>query len=123
VARQGARDAVSRFPRCGAVVSGHEDVCLALGAYLVGSLVAAEREEFDVHLAGCPTCQGELAELAPVVVLLECVDVADWGNRAQVTGGSPCSGWPRRRAPGRRSAGVGGCGGGRRAWWPRWRSG
>ena len=38
----------------------HTDV----GAYALGLLEPADRQEFERHLAGCPDCAAELAELA-----------------------------------------------------------
>jgi hypothetical protein len=61
------------------VVSGEDDdVCLSLGAYLVGSLVESERAAFDRHLPDCADCRREIAELMPLLSLLRCVDPTEW---------------------------------------------
>jgi putative zinc finger protein len=39
-------------------------------AYVLGSLSPDERREFEEHLAGCPACQGAVAELAGIPGLL-----------------------------------------------------
>jgi anti-sigma factor RsiW len=44
-----------------------------LGAYLVGALEPDEAERVRRHLAACPRCRAEYAELAPVVGLLATV--------------------------------------------------
>lgn len=42
----------------------------AVGAYLLDALPEAERASFERHLATCPDCRREVAELAPVAALL-----------------------------------------------------
>lgn len=39
-------------------------------AYVLGALSSAERREYENHLAGCPACQGAVAELAGLPGLL-----------------------------------------------------
>lgn len=46
------------------------------GAYVLGALSPAERTSYEAHLAGCPTCAAEVAQLAPVPGLLSRVDPA-----------------------------------------------
>ncbi len=46
-------------------------------AYVLGSLVPAERAEFERHLAGCTQCRAAVAELAGLPGLLSAVDPAD----------------------------------------------
>jgi Putative zinc-finger len=46
-------------------------------AYVLGALSPAERREFEEHLASCPHCQTEVAELAGVPGLLAQVSPAD----------------------------------------------
>jgi hypothetical protein len=48
------------------VSSNHTDV----GAYAMGLLEERDSEEFEAHLAGCPSCAAELAELFPLADLL-----------------------------------------------------
>jgi len=44
----------------------HHDLRMALGAYVLGQLSAAETTALESHLDTCPDCTAELAELAPV---------------------------------------------------------
>ena len=46
------------------------DATVALGAYVLGSLDRAERADVEAHLAHCPACRDELAEMAPLPGLL-----------------------------------------------------
>ena len=39
-------------------------------AYVLGALSPVERREFEEHLAGCPTCQAAVSELAGLPGLL-----------------------------------------------------
>lgn len=43
-------------------------------AYVLGSLSSAERREFEDHLAGCPTCRAEVADLSGMPALLGLLD-------------------------------------------------
>jgi anti-sigma factor RsiW len=43
---------------------------LDLGVYVLGALPPDERRRFEEHLAGCPECAAELAELEPLPALL-----------------------------------------------------
>jgi Putative zinc-finger len=52
------------------VSSVHTDV----GAYALGLLEAADRQAFEEHLAGCPACAAELAELSGMKGLLTGID-------------------------------------------------
>jgi putative zinc finger protein len=67
------------------VSSVHTDV----GAYALGLLEAADRQAFEEHLAGCPACAAELAELAGMKDLLTGIDPvgapADEPAQAEVT--------------------------------------
>ncbi len=67
------------------VSSVHTDV----GAYALGLLEAADRQAFEEHLAGCPACQAELAELSGMKGLLTGIDPvdapADEPTQAEVT--------------------------------------
>jgi hypothetical protein len=103
------------------VVSGEDDdVCLSLGAYLVGSLVKSERAAFDRHLPDCAECRREIAELTPLLGLLRCVDPAEWCNQVSRRDATGRRGSSTRPVPGRRPGDVGGCGERRRLWWWRW---
>jgi anti-sigma factor RsiW len=47
-----------------------EQVRIDLGGYVLGALEPAERRAVDEHLAHCPDCRNELAELAEMPALL-----------------------------------------------------
>jgi Putative zinc-finger len=55
------------------VSSAHTDV----GAYALGLLEAADRQAFEEHLAGCPACAAELAELSGMKGLLSGIGPVD----------------------------------------------
>ncbi len=46
-------------------------------AYVLGSLSAADRREFEAHLASCPQCREAVAELSGVPALLSRLDSAE----------------------------------------------
>ena len=46
-------------------------------AYMLGALSPADRREYEEHLAGCPTCQAAVSELAAIPGLLAQVSPAD----------------------------------------------
>ena len=52
--------------------AGHTDV----GAYSMGLLEEPDRQAFEDHLAGCPSCAAELTELSPMAPLLRGVEPA-----------------------------------------------
>ena len=43
-------------------------------AYALGSLSAADRREFEVHMANCPACRDAVADLSGVPALLSQLD-------------------------------------------------
>jgi anti-sigma factor RsiW len=43
-------------------------------AYVLGSLSAADRREFEVHMANCPACRDAVADLSGVPALLSQLD-------------------------------------------------
>ena len=55
------------------VSSEHTDV----GAYALGLLEAADRQAFEEHLAGCPACAAELAELSGMKDLFTGIEPVD----------------------------------------------
>jgi len=59
------------------VTPGHERYAEWDGAYLLGALSAAEREEFERHLAVCAECTAAIAGLTSVPGLLSRVDDHD----------------------------------------------
>jgi hypothetical protein len=52
-------------------MTAHTDV----GAYSMGLLEERDRREFEDHLAGCPACAAEVAELSPMAALLRGVEL------------------------------------------------
>lgn len=46
-------------------------------AYVLGSLSASDRREFEVHMAGCPACREAAADMSGVPALLSRLDHAD----------------------------------------------
>lgn len=59
------------------------------GAYVLGALPPAEREEYERHLALCPQCTHGVAQLLPLPGLLGRVDEAD--REALLAGAAPAS--------------------------------
>jgi hypothetical protein len=53
-------------------MTAHTDV----GAYSMGLLEDQDKRAFEEHLAGCPACAAELAELSPMAALLRGVEPA-----------------------------------------------
>lgn len=53
-------------------MTAHTDV----GAYSMGLLEEQDKRTFEAHLAGCPACAAELAELSPMAALLRGVEPA-----------------------------------------------
>src|SRR6201992_1459886 len=61
-------------------------------AYVLGSLSASDRREFELHMAGCPQCRDAVAELSGVPALLSLLDreeVAAIDQPARIAGSSP----------------------------------
>jgi len=52
----------------------HEELHLALGAFVLGGLDPDEHQAFTRHLRHCPTCQQESAQLSGMPALLDLVD-------------------------------------------------
>jgi anti-sigma factor RsiW len=46
-------------------------------AYVLGSLSASERREYELHMGGCPPCREAVAELSGVPALLSQLDAAE----------------------------------------------
>lgn len=51
-------------------MSTHEELKANAAGYVLGSLDAAERREFESHLAGCSECAAEVAALRPITTAL-----------------------------------------------------
>ncbi|HXD17713.1 MAG TPA: anti-sigma factor [Vicinamibacterales bacterium] len=51
-------------------MSMHEELKANAAGYVLGSLDANDRQEFEAHLAGCAECAAEVASLRPVVSVL-----------------------------------------------------
>ena len=70
-------------------MTAHTDV----GAYSMGLLEERDRREFEDHLAGCPACAAEVAELSPMAALLRDVELQGV-EPASAEGGGPAGGPP-----------------------------
>ena len=68
-------------------MTAHTDV----GAYSMGLLEERDRREFEDHLAGCPACAAEVAELSPMAALLRGVELTGV-EPAGAEGGEPAAG-------------------------------
>jgi anti-sigma-K factor RskA len=51
-------------------MNDHERWADTAGAYLLGAMVSAERDEFEAHLATCAVCREEVDELRPAAEAL-----------------------------------------------------
>jgi hypothetical protein len=65
---------------------------LSLGAYVLGALDPVERAHVEAHLAACPACRDELAELAGLPGLLSRIDPDDVAGRAPAAARAPAPG-------------------------------
>lgn len=63
--------------------------CDSLGAFVTGSLSAAERAEMERHVRSCDACQHELVRLAPLPALLRRLPPPDVEASDPVAGSSP----------------------------------
>jgi anti-sigma factor RsiW len=61
----------------GLTMDGNDRYAMWDAAYVLGSLSAADRREFEVHMATCPQCREAVAELSGVPALLSQLDRAD----------------------------------------------
>lgn len=52
------------------MTTDHERLSASDGAYVLGALNAADRAEFEAHLAACAECRSAVTELAPTAGLL-----------------------------------------------------
>jgi hypothetical protein len=66
-------------------VDGHDDGRVDLAGYVLGGLTLDEQYAVEAHVAVCPACRAELAELEPIPVLLDLatppatsLTAADW---------------------------------------------
>lgn len=76
-------------------MTAHTDV----GAYSMGLLEERDRREFEDHLAGCPACAAEVAELSPMAALLRGVELREVEPAAgRGPGGGDVTELLRRRA-------------------------
>jgi anti-sigma factor RsiW len=58
----------------GGDLSGHDEYTMWDAAYVLGSLSSAERQEFEAHMADCPSCGSAVAELSGMPALLSQLD-------------------------------------------------
>ncbi len=63
-------------------------------AYVLGALSPAERREFEEHLAGCPSCQAAVSELAAIPGLLAQVSPGDAAMLSMAVDNDPGRGEP-----------------------------
>ena len=75
-------------------MTAHTDV----GAYSMGLLEEQDRRAFEDHLAGCPACAAELAELSPMAALLRGVELRRRAGAADGDAGGEVTELIRRRA-------------------------
>ena len=54
--------------------SGHDGYAIWDAAYVLGSLTAAERREFEAHMASCPLCRSAVGELNGMPAFLSRLD-------------------------------------------------
>lgn len=78
-------------------MTAHTDV----GAYAMGLLEERDRREFEDHLAGCPACAAEVAELSPMAALLKGVEL----RGVELTGVEPAGAEGGEPAAGREPGG------------------
>jgi len=72
-------------------VGGNDPYAMWDAAYVLGSLSAADRREFEVHMAGCPECREAVAELSGVPALLSQLGRDDLAaiNESEAAAGTP----------------------------------
>jgi anti-sigma factor RsiW len=58
-------------------MGGNDRYAMWDAAYVLGSLSASDRREFEAHMAGCPECREAVAELSGVPALLSQLDRDD----------------------------------------------
>src|SRR5581483_6120727 len=76
------------------VHSEHTDI----GAYALGLLEAQDRQRFEEHLAECPACAAELAELSGMKDLLSDLDPGFTAPMTEPAGPAEVADLVRRRA-------------------------
>jgi len=59
------------------------------GAYVLGSLSATDRHDFEAHMADCPSCRQAVAELSGMPALLSQLNRNDAINESDNTSGGP----------------------------------
>ena len=72
----------------------HTDV----GAYSMGLLEEQDKRAFEEHLAGCPACAAELAELSPMATLLKGIELTGMEAAGEEPDGGKVTDLVRRRA-------------------------
>jgi Putative zinc-finger len=73
-------------------VGDHDEYALWDAAYVLGSLSAAERREYEAHLMGCASCREAVAELSGTPALLSALspqDVAEIDEGAHAPSATP----------------------------------
>ena len=59
------------------IVDGDHRFAMWDAAYVLGSLSATDRREFEAHMAGCPACRQAVAELSGIPAMLSQLDRND----------------------------------------------
>ena len=72
----------------------HTDV----GAYSMGLLEEQDKRAFEEHLAGCPACAAELAELSPMAALFKGIELNGMEPAGEEPDGAKVTDLIRRRA-------------------------
>jgi len=72
----------------------HTDV----GAYSMGLLEEQDKRAFEEHLAGCPACAAELAELSPMAALFKGIELNGMEPAGEEPDGGRVTDLVRRRA-------------------------
>jgi anti-sigma factor RsiW len=89
--------AAGHLPRTGAPEVNGDGQCAQarreLGVYVLGAIEPAQRAQADRHLAACPRCRADLAELAALPALLRKVPAGEARSMLEDAG------WPAARPP------------------------
>jgi anti-sigma factor RsiW len=65
---------------CGLTMDDDDRYAMWDAAYVLGSLSAGDRREFETHMSTCPQCRQDVAELSGVPALLSQLDLSDMAS-------------------------------------------
>jgi anti-sigma factor RsiW len=65
---------------CGLTMDDDDRYAMWDAAYVLGSLSAGDRREFETHMSTCPQCRQAVAELSGVPALLSQLDLSDMAS-------------------------------------------